>query len=110
MRPAFPLFVARAKPSRFTCSGVRNASQRAIASNWIEAYKLYVSANPPVPQVASPTVAATPLNGDQVLVNTNSGKYWKHGSQYYGKTKKGEYLSEEQAVQKGYRAANGTEE
>jgi hypothetical protein len=29
---------------------------------------------------------------------------------YYGKTKKGEYLSEKEAVQKGYRPANGSAE
>jgi hypothetical protein len=39
-----------------------------------------------------------------------SGKYWKPGSRYYGKTKKGEYMSEEEAIQKGYRPANGTGE
>jgi hypothetical protein len=40
-------------------------------------------------------------------VNTKSGKYWKPGSRYYGKTKQGEYIPEEEAVQKGYRPANG---
>jgi hypothetical protein len=46
----------------------------------------------------------------QVWVNTRSGKYWKPGSRYYGKTKQGQYMSEEEAVQKGYRPANGTGE
>jgi internalin A len=40
----------------------------------------------------SPTVAEHPLNSDQVWVNTKSGKYWRPGSRYYGKTKRGEYL------------------
>jgi len=45
-----------------------------------------------------------------VWVNTKSGKYWKSGSRYYGKTKQGEYMSEKEAVQKGYGPANGTGE
>jgi hypothetical protein len=32
------------------------------------------------------------------------------GSRYYGKTKRGEYMSEKEAVQKGYLPANGTGE
>jgi hypothetical protein len=51
-----------------------------------------------------------PLNSDQVWVNTKSGKYWKPRSRYFGKTNRGEYMSEEEAVQKGYRPANGTGE
>jgi len=61
----------------------------------------------PVSRLASPAAAETPLNGDQVWVNTKSGKYWKPGSRYYGKTKRGEYMSGEEAVQKGYLPANG---
>jgi hypothetical protein len=86
------------------------AAQQAIAADWIGAYKLYVSPNPPISRVASPTATETPLNSDQVWVNTKSGKYWKPGSQYYGKAKQGEYLSEKEAVQKGYLPANGTGE
>src|SRR3984893_14815303 len=82
-------------------------AQQAIASNWIEAYKTYVSSNAPVSRLASPSAAASPLNSDQVWVNTRSGKYWKPGSRYYGKTKRGEYMSEKEAVQKGYLPANG---
>jgi hypothetical protein len=85
-------------------------AQQAIASNWIEAYKRYVSANPPILRLASPSASESPLNSDQVWVNTKSGKYWKPGSRYYGKTKQGEYMSEEEAVQKGYQPANGTGE
>jgi hypothetical protein len=85
-------------------------AQQAIASNWIEAYKKYISPNPPIPRLASPIAAESPLNSDQVWVNTKSGKYWKPGSRYFGKTKQGEYLSEKEAVQKGYRPANGNGE
>ena len=91
------------------CSGQLDlkTAQQAIASNWIEAYKIYVSPNPPGPQPVSPGASESPLNSDQVWVNTKSGKYWKPGSRYYGKTKRGEYMAEKEAVQKGYRPANG---
>jgi hypothetical protein len=65
---------------------------------------------PPSSRLASPSAAEPPLNSDQVWVNTKSGKYWKPGSRYYGKTKQGEYMSEKEVVQKGYRPANGTGE
>jgi hypothetical protein len=101
-----------AKLHELVCSGQLdlNTAQKAIASNWIEAYKTYVSPNSPTSQLASPTAAESPLNSDQVWVNTRRGKYWKPGSRYYGKTKQGEYMSEKEAVQKGYRPANGTGE
>ena len=39
---------------------------------------------------------------DQVWVNTRSGAYWKPGTQYYGKTKEGKYMSEKDALKAGY--------
>jgi hypothetical protein len=98
------------KLHELVCTGQLDlkAAQQAIASDWIGAYKLYVSPNPPVSRVVSSAAAATPLNAGDVWVNTRSGRYWKPGSRYYGKTKQGEYLSEEEAVQKGYLPANGT--
>jgi hypothetical protein len=85
-------------------------AQQAIASNWIEAYKTYGSPNPPVPQPNPLRAWVAAETSGQVWVNTKSGKYWKSGSRYYGETKRGEYMSEKEAVQKGYRPANGTGE
>ena len=100
------------KLHKLVCSGQLDlkTAQQAIASNWIEAYKKYVSPNPPSSQLDSPNASESPLNDDEVWVNTKSGKYWKPGSHYFGKTKQGEYMSEKEAVQKGYRPANGTGE
>jgi hypothetical protein len=100
------------KLHELVCSGQLDpkTNQQAIASNWIEAYKLYVSPNPPVSRLASPTAAATPPNSDDVWINTKSVKYWKPGSRYYGKTKQGEYMSEKEAIQIGYVPANRTGE
>lgn len=41
-----------------------------------------------------------------VWVNTGSGVYHCPGTQYYGNTKRGTYLSESEAISRGYRAAH----
>lgn len=43
----------------------------------------------------------------QVWVNTRSGAYWRPGTEYYGKTKRGEYMPESQAIRQGYHSAGG---
>ena len=43
----------------------------------------------------------------QVWVNTRSGVYWRPGTRYYGKTQAGRYMSEQDAIQEGYRPAGG---
>ena len=54
----------------------------------------------------SPT-AAIAQDDSRVWVNTNSGVYHCPGTQYYGNTKRGKYLSESDATASGYRAAYG---
>ena len=43
----------------------------------------------------------------KVWVNTDSGVYHCPGTRWYGKTKQGEYMTQKQAQDKGYRAAYG---
>ena len=67
------------------------------------------TANPtPAPVANQPQAPATnpgtPGNG-QVWVNTESHVYHKAGSRYYGKTKQGKYMSEEDAIKEGDHAA-----
>ena len=52
-------------------------------------------------------VAATPQgNPDvKVWVNTASGVYHCPGSRWYGNTKRGEYMTQKQAQERGYRPA-----
>jgi hypothetical protein len=59
---------------------------------------------------ASPAATnATPAPGGGqglVWVNTDSHTYYKQGSRFYGKTKKGKYVSEADAIKEGNRAAD----
>jgi hypothetical protein len=61
-------------------------------------------------QNASET-ARTPPEKGMVWVNTSTGVYHKEGDRWYGKTKKGKFMSEADAQKAGYRAAkNGPKE
>jgi hypothetical protein len=45
--------------------------------------------------------------GNEVWVKTRSGKYWKPGSRFYGKTKQGESMPESDALDRGYSPGGG---
>src|SRR5208282_2076732 len=71
------------------------------------------STPPPVPSQAntnstpSTTPAKTqttqPKAGGMVWVNTQTGTYHKQGTRWYGKTKQGKYMLEEDAIKAGYK-------
>jgi hypothetical protein len=77
--------------------------------------KTSASASPaaanPAPATRATTEAATsatPAPGGGhglVWVNTDSHIYHKEGSRFYGKTKKGKYVNEADAIKEGDRAA-----
>ena len=61
---------------------------------------------------SSDLVAATAAPGGGnglVWVNSDSHIYHKEGSRYYGKTEKGKYMTEAEAIKEGNRAAKGNE-
>ena len=114
------------------CSGKVDIkiAQQDIARDWIAAYKKYFHTdqplskairssskpispdNPPEGQVAKTDGTSTESDhtppadsAGQVWVNTKKGVYWRPGTEYYGKTKKGMYMSEGEAINKGYHAA-----
>ena len=97
------------KLHKLVCAGQLDlkTAQREIASDWIEAYQKYVHKTPPTP-VAHETKTAPATTANEVWVNTRSGKYWKPGSRFYGKTKEGEFMSELEALDRGYSPAGGT--
>ena len=125
-----------------------HTAQQEMVSNWIAAYKKYVSPVPlagrakggryprgtghaagdesalkdedpdtdSAPGAGTTTTTAAPAatpgtsgnvsaDAGQVWVNTKSGVIWKPGSQYYGKTKAGKYMSAEDALAAGYHYA-----
>ena len=77
------------KLHRLVCAGELDlkTAQREIATNWIEAYKKYVSEHPPAHVVRETNQASANATADDVWVNTRSGRYWRPGSRFYGKTK-----------------------
>jgi cytoskeletal protein RodZ len=54
---------------------------------------------------SSTVQAQTPPSPGMVWVNTNSGVYHKSGSKWYGKTKEGKWMTEQDATKAGYKAA-----
>jgi hypothetical protein len=67
-----------------------------------------VSASPVAAPATAATTAVSPAaNGGHglVWVNTETHVYHKEGSRFYGKTKKGKYVSEADAIKEGDRAA-----
>jgi hypothetical protein len=71
-------------------------SGRGLPSAWLRLLALLLALAWALPAVAG-----------QVWVNTGSGVYHCPGSQYYGATKRGRFMSEGEAAQRGYRAAYG---
>jgi hypothetical protein len=55
---------------------------------------------------ATPTQKTPPASSaGMVWVNTESGVYHKRGTRWYGKTKKGKYMTEGDAIKAGYHPA-----
>ena len=54
---------------------------------------------------ASPTVAQTPPSPGMVWVNLETKVFHREGDPWYGKTKKGKFMSEADALKAGYREA-----
>lgn len=61
------------------------------------------STNTSDPAISPPPPANS---SGMVWVNLGSGAYYKPGSRYYGKTKRGKYMLEADAIRAGYHAAS----
>ncbi len=63
-----------------------------------------VKAVPPAKPAAPAKAVAPPAGKGMVWANPDSKVYHKEGSYWYGKTKKGSYMTEAEAIKAGYRA------
>ena len=86
-----------AAPSKATAASEEPASKSAPAAS---TRSRAANTSAPAP---STTQAAGGGNG-KVWVNTRSGVYHKEGDRWYGKTKEGKYMTEDEAIKAGYRA------
>ena len=66
------------------------------------------SATLPTQQVAYANTQTAGNPNARVWVNTKSGVYHCGGTRWYGNTVQGEYMSQKQAQDKGYRPAYGS--
>jgi hypothetical protein len=57
------------------------------------------------PSGAQATTAAPAPGSGKVWVNLDTKVYHREGSRYYGTTKHGQYMSEQDAIKAGYRPA-----
>ncbi len=83
-------------------------AQHEIATDWISAYQKYVAKSPPASEERVAQFAPETATQSEVWVNTRSGKFWRPGSRYYGKTKQGKFMTEIDALDSGYLPAGGT--
>ena len=83
---------------------------KAAADDFAPKTATALGATPAAATPATPTPAAqrqTPsaIGAGMARVNTDSGVYQKPGTRWYGKTKRGKYMTEADAQKAGYRAA-----
>jgi hypothetical protein len=97
-----PTPVASASPTK------KHAKKSTAAANATPVPSPTASASPAKVAKTIPTPEATQAPGGgagQVWVNTETHVYHKEGSKWYGKTKHGKYLSEQDAIKEGDHAA-----
>ena len=63
------------------------------------------SSNAPASKTSATQRASPAQAAGMVWVNTDSGVYHKPGTHWYGKTKKGKYMTEADAIKAGYHPA-----
>jgi hypothetical protein len=84
------------KPSRLLAACLLALTSSTPAAAWQAQSPVQTPVNAP---------CLPPSRDEVVWVNTASGFYHKPNSRHYGKTKRGKYMQESDAVRAGYRPA-----
>jgi hypothetical protein len=95
-------------PQASASPGKKHSKKAATAANATNAANPATSATPTkaAKGVATPQSVQAPGGGaGKVWVNTESHVYHKEGSKWYGRTKNGKYLSEQDAIKEGDKPA-----
>jgi hypothetical protein len=102
-------------PTRQKKDTKAGAADKTAAANGSRASKKAASDKPSTSAVAPGGAPASKASNAQqtrpasgagmVWVNTDSGVYHKPGTRWYGRTKKGKYMTEADAIKAGYHAA-----
>lgn len=91
-----------------TKAGVFHSENQARTKGYRPAYDRLCGPVALVPDSAQAAGLIDPEAGaGRVWVNTSSGVYHCPGTRYYGRTKRGEYMTESAAKSRGFRATGG---
>jgi hypothetical protein len=77
----------------------------AEAASWAVASQTQPGSTSPTPNNSAQQQTPPAKDAVTVWVNTETGVYHKPGSRWYGKTKKGKYMLEADAIKAGYKPA-----
>jgi hypothetical protein len=101
-----PLVMVGAAPAAKTAPAAPMGSTKAAPTPVSTPMPAAPSAAPPAKTAPATQASYTPPPAaGMVWVNLETKVYHKEGDRWYGKTKKGKYMTEDDAIKAGYRAA-----